>query len=133
MCSCYIGLGQLKHLDAVVSRRNENYRLYQRRLATDLWRPTIAAEHFVSNFAFPLLHPRREQVVELLREQGVEVRPLICGSLGSQPFFVDRYGHVDLPNASKVDRFGCYLPNHQLLGDDDVERVCELVNSVPTD
>lgn len=129
----YIGLGQLDRLDAVVSKRSKNYRLYQGMLSTDLWRPAIASEHLVSNFAFPLLHPRREQVVELLEEHGVEVRPLICGSLGNQPFFVDRYGQIDLPNASTVDRLGCYLPNHHHLSDGDIEQVCELVNSVPTD
>jgi len=128
----YIGLGQLTRLETVVNRRYENYRLYQRMLDPGLWRPTIAPEHLVSNFAFPLLHQKRENVVRLLRDHDVEVRPLICGSLGSQPFFVHRYGRVDLPNASKIDRLGCYLPNHHLLGDEDVERVCELVNSVPT-
>jgi CDP-6-deoxy-D-xylo-4-hexulose-3-dehydrase len=128
----YIGLGQLGRLDEVVSRRYENYRLYQEMLSTDLWRPTVAPEHLVSNFAFPLLHPRREQVIGVLGEQGVEVRPLICGSLGCQPFFIDRYGQVDLPNASRVDRLGCYLPNHHHLNDDDVAQVCDLVNSVPT-
>ena len=127
----HIGLGQLNRLDAVVGRRSENYRRYLGGLSADLWRPTIASEHLVSNFAFPLLHPRREQVVELLGEHDIEVRPLICGSLGRQPFFVERYGEVDLPNASTVDRLGCYLPNHHLLSADDVALVCELVNSVP--
>ncbi|HEX3324636.1 MAG TPA: DegT/DnrJ/EryC1/StrS family aminotransferase [Solirubrobacterales bacterium] len=127
----YIGLGQLEHLDTVIGRRHENYRLYLRRLRADLWRPSVASEHLVSNFAFPLLHPRRERVVEVLRSNGVEVRPLICGSLGNQPFFVERYGRLDLPNASIVDRQGCYLPNHHLLTAADIELVCELVNSVP--
>lgn len=126
----YIGLGQLDRLNIVVSRRNDNYRLYQSELDDRLWRPNIASNHFVSNFAYPLLHPKREELVNLLQANGIEVRPLVCGSMGSQPFYVDRFGRLDLPNASVVDRQGCYLPNHHQLTSVDIETICGLVNSV---
>jgi len=126
----HIGIGQLDRLEAVVERRFENYRRYLERLDPRLWRPRVDPWHLVSNFAFPLLHPRRDDVVALLRSNGIEVRPLICGSLGTQPFYAERFGRLELPNASIVDRQGCYLPNHHRLTEDEVETVCKLVNSV---
>lgn len=125
-----IGLGQVERLDSVVSSRSDNYRRYLELLDDELWRPEVEPDSVVSNFAYPLIHPRREEVVARLRAGGVEVRPLVCGSLGEQPFYVERYGPAELPNASVVHRQGCYVPNHQRLAPGDVERVCDLINSV---
>lgn len=125
-----IGLGQLEKLDEVVARRDENYRLYLELLDGGLWRPEVAPGDVVSNFAYPLIHPRREELVARLRAAGVEVRPLVCGSLGEQPFYVERYGRLELPNASIAHRQGCYVPNHHRLTRQDVERVCDLINAV---
>ena len=71
----------------------------------------------------------RDEIAEDLTNAGVEVRPLICGSLGRQPFYVKTYGVCELPNADKVHRFGMYLPNHHLLNTDDIRLICDIVNT----
>ena len=52
----------------------------------------------------------KKAMVYDLWEAGVEIRPLICGSMGTQPMYTRRYGTRILPNVSKVDNFGFYIP-----------------------
>ena len=40
---------------------------------------------------------------------------MICGSMGTQPFYVKEYGKLELPNVSEVDNYGFYVPNHPQL------------------
>ena len=64
-----------------------------------------------------------------LQENNVEVRPLICGSMGSQPFYVKHNGAaVNLPNADYISKFGMYLPNHPGLSPEDIHFICKLIN-----
>jgi CDP-6-deoxy-D-xylo-4-hexulose-3-dehydrase len=122
-----IGLMQLERMDAVIARREANFKRYVRRLGEATWTPTIEAGHRVSCFAYPVLDANRDALVEALASRGVETRPLICGSMGNQPFFVERFGRQDLPGASRVDREGLYVPCHDRMTDDEVDLVAETI------
>ena len=41
-----------------------------------------------------------------LQDNDIEVRPMICGSMGTQPFYEKEYGRLELPNVSIIDKFG---------------------------
>ena len=41
-------------------------------------------------------------IKENLNNNNIEYRPLICGSIGRQPFWIDRYGKTILKNADHV-------------------------------
>ncbi len=122
-----IGLGQIDKLDSIVSRRNENYLFYKENIKNEYWMPSDV-HGFVSNFAFPLIHPDRDRVIELFQERNIEIRPLICGSMGAQPMYVSRYGRLDLKNATIVDQYGCYIPNHPDLTNDERQTIVNTVN-----
>jgi dTDP-4-amino-4,6-dideoxygalactose transaminase len=47
--------------------------------------------------------------------------------MGTQPFFVSRYGRHETLNASTVDECGIYVPNHPKLGKDEIEFICKTV------
>jgi dTDP-4-amino-4,6-dideoxygalactose transaminase len=49
--------------------------------------------------------------------------------MGKQPFYLKKYPDAEnnLPNAEKVRVFGMYLPNHHLLIEEDIEKVCNVV------
>ena len=83
---------------------------------------------FTSNFAYPVIHPNRDKVVEQLERGGVEVRPMICGSMGTQPFYVKKYGRLELPNVSIIDKYGFYIPNHPHLSMDELKFIINIVN-----
>ena len=124
----YIGLAQVDKLDDWGRKRLTNFNLYQELIENDYWKPDIDLNHFVSNFAYPIIHPNRNIIVENLRKNDVEVRPLICGSMGTQPFYVKKYGGLELPNVSVVDKYGFYVPNHPTLTYDEIELICNIVN-----
>ena len=84
--------------------------------------------NLVSNFAFPMLHENRENIVKALIDDNIEVRPLIAGSMGNKPFWIKEYGKTPLPNCDIIDKYGFYLPNHADISKADILRVTEIVN-----
>lgn len=124
----FIGIMQLKRLNMVTEARNNNYRLYHNLINIDCWKPANKPNTFVSNLGYPVIHHKREKIVAELTANGVEVRPLISGSMGQQPFFIERYGRQELPNANIVDNQGFYLPNHPYLEMEEIEFICSIIN-----
>tara|TARA_A100001391_G_scaffold201312_1_gene188020 strand:- start:2873 stop:4054 length:1182 start_codon:yes stop_codon:yes gene_type:complete len=122
----FIGLRQLEKLDEVCTSRWRNFNWYNTYLQDEYQRNN--EECFTSNFAFPIVSKDRDKIAKALIDEGIECRPLICGSMGKQPFYVKKYGEEELPNAEIVRRYGMYLPNHHLLSEDEIKKVCEVVN-----
>ena len=121
----FIGLGQIDKLDKICERRNENFKIYQKELLNIS--PNIKERGFVSNFAYPVIHENRNIIVKRLQEAKIEVRPMICGSMGTQPFYVKKYGKKELPNASVIDNCGFYVPNHPGLTESDITKITEII------
>jgi CDP-6-deoxy-D-xylo-4-hexulose-3-dehydrase len=48
--------------------------------------------------------------------------------MGEQPFWVDRFGVTKLPNASKVHKYGLYLPNNPNISEEDIMFISSIVN-----
>jgi len=125
----FIGLRQIDKLDDICIKRNKNFKLYKKYLDNDYCNIVSLDNTFVSNFAYPIIHPKRDTIVEELQKNGVEVRPMICGSMGTQPFYVKKYGRLELPNVSIIDRYGFYVPNHPKLTEEEIKLICNIVNS----
>lgn len=122
----FLGLRQLEKLPSIVSKRHENYNKYLQLLD----RGADPEGVYVSNFAFPVITEAREQLIQSLAEADVECRPLICGSLGEQPFYIKKYGKQELPNASLAKTYGMYVPNHHLLSDVEIEKIAGIIKNV---
>lgn len=129
----FIGLEQLKKVDEMITRRNENLQYYKQLLNGKAWFPTEVENSYTANFSIPVIletAEKKKQLVSLLRQNGVECRPLISGSMGTQPFYTKLYGRVILPNCSIVDERGIYVPNHPELTKEQIEFICNLILSV---
>lgn len=126
----YIAKGQLLKVDKIIQKRNENYFLINSLIKNNYWKPVDLDNAFISNFCYPIIHPKRDDIVQKLIENNVEVRPLICGSLGTQPMYVKKFGKLEFKNASIVDKFGCYIPNNPSLTEDEIHFMCDVINSV---
>lgn len=126
--NAFIGLMQLKRLPAVSALRFRNYQHYYKMLQNDFWKQEEKANVFISNLGFPIIHPKRDLIVADLQENLVEVRPLVSGSMGQQPFYKKLYGEANFPNVNKVDQYGFYVPNHPNLSFEDIEFICEIIN-----
>ena len=123
----YIGLTQIDKLDDWGKQREDNYYLYQKLINTE-WKPTSYFDSLTSNFAYPVISPHRDKIVKKLQENKVEVRPMICGSMGTQPFYVKKYGRLELPNVSIIDRDGFYVPNHPKLKGTEIAIISKIIN-----
>ena len=127
----FIGINQLKRFDEIVDKRNENYNFYKSIFPNPYWEPPTSTEHkYISNFAFPIIHPNRPAIVQKLKENNIASRPLICGSLGRQPFWIKNYGAVNLENADKVNDWGFYLPNNHELKKSEINYIKESIEEV---
>jgi len=126
----YIGLAQIDKLDSWGKSRQENYNLYQRLIDNDYWKPSSSLDSLTSNFAYPIISPHRDKIVKELQENNVEVRPMICGSMGTQPFYVKEFEELKLPNVSIIDRYGFYVPNHPTLTVEEIDFISNIINKV---
>jgi len=120
----FLGINQLGRLSEIVEKRNCNYNTYRSLIKSSFWEPPESTnEQFVSNFAYPVIHKNRTKLVKTLKDNSIEARPLICGSLGKQPFWTKNYGEMNLKNADMVNDYGFYLPNNHDLNTQQIKYI----------
>ena len=124
----FIGIGQLKKAENVILKRNLYYNFFKDNLTLD-WKPKQNEDKFVSNFCYPIISVNKDKIVKNLLENNIECRPLICGSMGKQPFYKNLYGETILPNASLVDKYGIYIPNNPDLTHAEMVFIAKIINS----
>lgn len=124
----FIGIGQLKKAENVILKRNLYYNFFKDNLTLD-WKPKQNKDKFVSNFCYPIISVNKDKIVKNLLENNIECRPLICGSMGKQPFYKNLYGETILPNSSLVDKYGIYIPNNPDLTHAEMIFIAKIINS----
>ncbi|KKK50910.1 hypothetical protein LCGC14_3120300, partial [marine sediment metagenome] len=63
----FIGLGQLDKINDIINKREHNYNLYNKHIHNDYWKPSVYDNRYVSNFAYPIIHPKKKEIVDELR------------------------------------------------------------------
>ena len=121
--NAYLGRLQLKRLPEIAQVRARNFELYRQALP-EFWSQSSEGG-FVSSFSFGTYAKNRLEVSKHMLAQGIECRPLVCGSMGRQPFWIKKYGVTRLPIADKVHDFGLYLPNHANITPEDIAYVAK--------
>ena len=126
----FLGLRQLEYADNVSDIRSHNFNSYLKNISDDLWKPKTYDDSFVSSFCYPLICRNRQELVDKLKNKGIESRPLIAGSMARQPFFVNRYGQAPpLENADIIHNFGMYIPNNHRMSDTDIAFISSVINT----
>ena len=127
----FLGINQLEKAKFVIEKRNKNYQLYHSLIKSPFWSaPPSNEERYISNFAYPMISDKREEITNKLINASVQTRPLICGSIGRQPFWVKNFGLCPKKNADKVHDHGFYLPNNCEITEEEIKFVCSLVGDV---
>jgi CDP-4-dehydro-6-deoxyglucose reductase, E1 len=124
--SAFLGLSQMKNIDKYGKIRNDNYKYYKK-LLKDFWAQDCD-NSFISNFSYGMLLKDRDKVASKLMSNGIECRPLICGSIGQQPFWIKLYGKCSLPIADRVHKEGLYLPNNPKMKFSDIDFIGNVLN-----
>ena len=121
--NAYLGCLQINILNKYCKRRFELFSNYKENLA-EFWTQESNCE-FLSAFAFGTLISNPEEVWEYLKSRNIESRPLICGSMGLQPFWKENTGkYLSLRYADQVHKYGIYLPINADMDLEDVNTVC---------
>lgn len=121
----FLGLRQIDYAQNWINYRKELSRFFYNQIYGKTWIPSAQP-----SFALPLIlesKEQREKLVNKLKENDIEARPMIAGNMANQPMFYDRYDVPYLPNATKVEECGLYLPNHQGLNYQHMSRMAEIV------
>jgi dTDP-4-amino-4,6-dideoxygalactose transaminase len=132
------GLAQLKKLDRIIQKRQENARHFY-----DLWinsdikdRIQLPSLDYISNCVFqffPIVLDNglnREKVLKFLFTKGIDSRVLL--SLTNQPIFRKLYGNIEdnYPVSKFTNAQGFILGCHQQLNASDIEYVFETLKQV---
>jgi CDP-6-deoxy-D-xylo-4-hexulose-3-dehydrase len=126
----YIGLNQLKKVDEMIRNRYENFIYFKSKLNGNVWFPLDLDNTYTSNFAIPVIAKdidSKNRLIEALNVHNIACRPLISGSMGIQPFYIQKYGQCKLPNCTIIDECGLYVPNHDKLTKQDIDLICNLI------
>jgi CDP-4-dehydro-6-deoxyglucose reductase, E1 len=114
-----IGLVQIKKISKIIKQRKENAQNF-REIASKFDNLKIQTEIGESSwFGFSILlmnelEGRRDQVIELLRNNGVEVRPIVAGNFTKNPVIshLDHRVSGELKNADYIHDNGFFVGNH---------------------
>jgi len=116
----------LDKLKSYTDIRFNNFKRYRERLQkVNELKILLRDDDKVSNLGFPVVSKHRDKMTFILRDNDVEIRPLIAGNIVRQPFWQDK--SIDLPNCNLIHDYGFYLPNHQNLTFNDVDFICDLI------
>lgn len=124
----FIGLRMIDRLNEYSQKRLNNFRYYKERIRGNMLSLVDNPKNLISNFAYPMLSLRRDEIVEELMSHKIETRPLIAGSIARQPFWIKEHGEQPFPNAELVHKYGFYLPNHQDLMRGQMDAIIGIIN-----
>jgi len=125
----YIGLRAIDKLDNFSQIRNSNFNYYISHIKNNELNLHIDADNFISNFAMPILSKNRDSIVENLIKNNIECRPLIAGNLANKPFWYENFTKPELKNCELLDQYGFYIPNHQDLTIDNLNKITKIINN----
>jgi len=120
--SAVLGLQQIKKLDNIINIRNQNYKQYFS-IVSDY--PDLfyipKCEDTMSSFTLPFVCKNKKVyslLIEKLKHNNIEFRPLVAGNLLRQPFLKDyKFSyHKDVYNADIIHDLGMYVGNSHFIG-----------------
>jgi len=133
-----LGRSQLKRIDSIVRRRNENLVRFLARIDPTRYRTDFKLDG-CSNYAFNLVLREADddlvvRVMRRMRDAGIEFRR---GSAGGgnqirQPYLqqvVSPGHHLQFPNVEHIHFYGFYIGNFPDLEAEEVDEICAVVNS----
>jgi CDP-6-deoxy-D-xylo-4-hexulose-3-dehydrase len=125
----FIGLRAIDKLDKYADIRSKNFHYYLSNIKNNELNVQVNSDDFISNFAMPIVNKNKETIVKNLMANNIECRPLIAGNLGNKPFWYENFEEVHMENCNLVDKYGFYIPNHQDLTIEQLDKIIKIVNN----
>ena len=124
----FIGLRAIDKLDKYSLIRNKNFNSYLEFIKVNELDLKFNQKNFISNFAMPIVNKNKEKIVNELIQNNIEVRPLIAGDMSNKPMWYEKYGKIKLKNCELIDKYGFYIPNHQDLTINEIQKISKIIN-----
>jgi CDP-6-deoxy-D-xylo-4-hexulose-3-dehydrase len=124
----FIGIRAIDKLDTYSAIRRANFITYSDNITGNILSLRENQGDFISSFAFPIVHKKRDEIVKELIDNGIEIRHLIAGNMANKTMWFNKHVIPSLPNCEIVDEFGFYVPNHQDLTQEEINNICSIVN-----
>lgn len=133
-----MGLCNLRHIDdAIASRKEAVFRYREQLSALPGIQLSVIQENVESNYAyFPIVvHPEafghtRDDVMEALGKNGIGARKYFYPLTSSIQSFNGIYEESKTPVAAKISSRVLCLPLYEGLGQQNVDRICEIIKSL---
>ncbi|NIM95623.1 MAG: polysaccharide biosynthesis protein [Anaerolineales bacterium] len=135
--SAALGAAQMNRLDELIDKRNRVASWYQDRLASidgveapHVLSATTRISWFVYVVRFdPVID--RDRVVRMLADERIPARPYFA-PIHLQKYMKERFGYMDgdYPVAEDLGRRSLALPFSSVMGEEEVELVCDALNRV---
>lgn len=127
--SAYMGLSQLKKVNETINKRHFNFNLFQKNIKNNYWKifPYTEKNDIISSHNYPILHPDRDNIIEILRNNNIECYPITTNE--NQPF--TRYNKCIIENninAKIIEKNGLILPNNPALKEKEIIKICDIIN-----
>lgn len=123
-----IGISQLEKINQYVLSRNNNFLYYKSKIKNNLININQNEKDFVANLAYPIVSIKRDEIIKKLKENNVEVRPLIAGNMANKPFWRKQYLVPSLPTCEFIDKYGFYVPNNHQITKEQIDFICNIIN-----
>lgn len=129
-----IGCIEIEHWDEIIAKRQDNFKKFFTAATQNDSIILLAVDHIetVSNFAMPVVFKTKELCDEYklkFKNSGVEIRPVIAGNIGLQPFYKKYFSEpTQCLNTNTVHTNGFYFGNNVHLTDAEVEILCNLLS-----
>jgi dTDP-3-amino-2,3,6-trideoxy-4-keto-D-glucose/dTDP-3-amino-3,4,6-trideoxy-alpha-D-glucose/dTDP-2,6-dideoxy-D-kanosamine transaminase len=122
-------LRKLKHLDDYIARRRQIAELYYRELAdTELQLPGVDEANFHSYYLFVCRHPKRDFILQFLREREILLNISYPWPIHIMPAFEHlAYRDGDLPETERAAKEIFSLPMFPSLKDEEALQTCRIL------
>ena len=131
-----LGLSQLKRLDRMIKKRNENYRKFVKILSEHSNKVHVpVVPEGISSFCFPLVFHQSKTAFlfkNFCDDYGIEHRPIIGGNLLKQPY-LSEYEIMSSKKSLNVDIIhnnGVYLGNNHFVGEKELNLLKKVLKKI---
>ena len=127
-----LGISQMARLDKSVRVRERNFRIYLDGIDASKYHADMVYQG-TSLFAFPVIRKdgKIDRVADMLKQNGIDNRPLIAGNLFRHPMMNGVNTFVVRGNADFIHDNSLYVGNNEFVEISDVQRLVEILNAIP--
>ena len=129
----FLGNSQLGYWDEIVSKRQQNFKLWHQAIETNSDLESLQFRHMdvVSSFAMPVIIKENSRIDFYKKKfinAEVEIRPMIAGSMAQQPFYQKYVANPGRqPNAEFIHKNSFYFGNNPELDPNEIDLLIKLL------